>query len=928
MPIAILISLVSLLVFAVPARAALLAYEPFTNAPGVAIIGSAGGGGFAGAWQANGSAGIATNTTSGLGYTDAVGNRLLTAGGAGFFQGLTTANSSMQPNRVFNSARATNGGAATTWISLLLVRQGPTNGTVNNPFSRGVNVTFDYPDSSTGANQRFGVGNSSGAATNTLGILSAGGNLRPSANPPVPFGGGYGSVPPLTNFVVLRIDHVAGTPLQADDNVYLWANPANLAAEPALATATTNVIGLFDYSIGLVRVFVGGQDTANNRPYGELIVDEIRVGETFTDVAPFTSSELVITNVLVADGSIVLSGQGGPSAGQYHLLGGADLGNSSSNWPVLGTNSFDGNGGFIHTQSLASGATVQFYRLRTVPPAPPVLPVIQSGPLSLSVTQGNAAAFSVTAHGTAPLGYQWFLNTNSALSGQTASNLSLVNVQSTNAGVYSVRVSNAAGSVTSAPALLTVFLPPAIVMHPQSQSVQVSNPVSFTVTASGTAPLRYQWFFNTNTLLLNATNSALNLTNVQFADAGDYSVRVTNTYGSITSAPATLAVTATVPAANYYVATTGSDSNPGTNIAAPFATLAKAASLANPGNLIYVRGGTYNWSAQVGLTRNGTPSQRIRVFAYPGEKPIFDFSNQTSGYGISIGGRCWHLKGLEVANAADTGIHITGSTNIIEQCVMRGNKDTGLQLRDPSATGNLILNCDSYRNYDPANHGENADGFTAKFNLGEGNVFSGCRAWENSDDGWDLWQATGSVTLTNCWAWRNGTNAWNDTAFQGDGNGIKLGGDYFFGPHRVYRCVVFRNPGAGFDQNNNNAGQTLYHNTAWANGKANYNLNHGTNITPHVVCNNLSIAGGSSDSFRSGTLATNNSWQVLSPAASTSDVLSINEALAASPRQADGSLPAVDFLRPVPGGRLVNVGVNVGLPYNGSAPDLGAFEAP
>jgi hypothetical protein len=414
---------------------------------------------------------------------------------------------------------------------------------------------------------------------------------------------------------------------------------------------------------------------------------------------------------------------------------------------------------------------------------------------------------------------------------------------------------------------------------------------------------------------------------VQSSNAGSYSVRVTNNYGAVTSSLASLTVLTSTPVANYYVAPDGSDSNPGTNITAPFATLAKAASLANPGNFIYVRGGTYYWTSQVSLSRNGTPAQTIRVFNYPGENPVLDFANQTSGFGISIPGKCWHLKGLEIANAADTGIHITGSSNTVESCVLHGNKDTGLQMRDATATYNLILNCDSYRNYDAVNHGENADGFAAKFSLGTGNVFSGCRSWENSDDGWDLWQATGTVTLTNCWAWRNGTNAWGDTAFAGDGNGIKLGGDYYYGPHVVYRCVSFRNPGAGFDQNNNNAGLTLYNNTAWANGKANYSLSHGTNITPHVVCNNLSMAGGSSDGFRSGTLATNNSWQVVSsPAANSTDVLSVNEALAASPRQADGSLPAVDFLRPVPGGRLVDVGVDVGFPFNGTAPDLGAFE--
>ena len=83
--------------------------------------------------------------------------------------------------------------------------------------------------------------------------------------------------------------------------------------------------------------------------------------------------------------------------------------------------------------------------------------------------------------------------------------------------------------------------------------------------------------------------------------------------------------------------------------------------------------------------------------------------------------------------------------------------------------------------------------------------------------------------------------------------------------HRLVRSVAFRNLKHGIDQNNNIAGQTVDQNTSWANGGKNFNLNHGTNTTPHVVRNNLSFAGGSSDSFTSGTLATNNSWQVISP---------------------------------------------------------------
>lgn len=188
--------------------------------------------------------------------------------------------------------------------------------------------------------------------------------------------------------------------------------------------------------------------------------------------------------------------------------------------------------------------------------------------------------------------------------------------------------------------------------------------------------------------------------------------------------------------------------------------------------------------------------------------------------------------------------------------------------------------------------------------------------------------ATNAVIITNCWAFENGGNLWNDSAFADDGNGFKLGGNYLPGPHHVVRCVSFKNPATGFDQNNNTAGLTLDQNTAWANAKRNFNLNHGVNETPQIVRNNISFQSGGSDSFSGNSELRDNSWQVLSSAPSPNDFLSLDTSLASGPRNPDGSLPETPLLRPVPGGRLVNKGVDIGEPFVGSAPDLGAFESP
>ena len=262
---------------------------------------------------------------------------------------------------------------------------------------------------------------------------------------------------------------------------------------------------------------------------------------------------------------------------------------------------------------------------------------------------------------------------------------------------------------------------------------------------------------------------------------------------------------------------------------------------------------------------------------------MFNFTGESTGSdGLSISGDCWWLYGLEIMNAGHNGIRFSGASNIVERCVVHNSGNTGVHITgDTNTSYNLVLNCDSYRNYDAPTHGQNADGFSAKWLIGPGNVFSGCRAWENADDGWDLWMGTNTVVITNCWAFRNGTNVFGDTAWEGNGNGFKLGGNYVGTPHKLVRCLAFANNANGVDQNNNLAGQTVDNNTVWGNLGANFALKHGSNTTSHVIRNNLSFGGKSSDSFTTGSLLTNNNWQVVSPAATTNDVLSVDYSLAA-----------------------------------------------
>jgi uncharacterized repeat protein (TIGR01451 family) len=168
------------------------------------------------------------------------------------------------------------------------------------------------------------------------------------------------------------------------------------------------------------------------------------------------------------------------------------------------------------------------------------LPEIIEQPVSLIVTQGHTASFAVTASGTPSPDHQWYFNETNLIAGATGTSLTLPSAQFFDAGAYSVVVSNEAGVVVSSPAMLTVRVPPAILQHPTSRVIAPGKTITFSVVALGDAPLSYQWLFNTTNEIANATDSTLQITNVQAEVAGDYSVVVANGVGSVTSLVATL----------------------------------------------------------------------------------------------------------------------------------------------------------------------------------------------------------------------------------------------------------------------------------------------------------------------------------------------------------------------------------------------------
>ncbi len=182
-------------------------------------------------------------------------------------------------------------------------------------------------------------------------------------------------------------------------------------------------------------------------------------------------------------------------------------------------------------------------------------PSISADPQDQSVYVGQSVSFNVLAAGTAPLSYQWYRNPNAPvlLASATNSAITLTNVQTTNTDGYFVVVTNFVGSVTSGVATLTVNIPnpPSVLTQPQNQFISPGDSATFSVVAGGSEPLNYQWYYNTNTSLPNATGSTLILTNVQAGVAGSYSVIVSNLAGTITSTNAFLTINTTPVAPNY-----------------------------------------------------------------------------------------------------------------------------------------------------------------------------------------------------------------------------------------------------------------------------------------------------------------------------------------------------------------------------------------
>jgi hypothetical protein len=367
----------------------------------------------------------------------------------------------------------------------------------------------------------------------------------------------------------------------------------------------------------------------------------------------------------------------------------------------------------------------------------------------------------------------------------------------------------------------------------------------------------------------------------------------------VTSAPPAAAATTLV------VGTNGSDTAPGT-IDRPLKTVQKAVDLAQPGDVIAIRGGTYAPTANIKILKSGTSDRPITMTNYAGERVVID-GEQLPHTPAALGGSIpradrgtihqeasnWRITGLEIVHGPYA-IYCSGcNNNVFDRLVTRDNYESGFQLQGASSD-NHILNLDSYGNRDPRKNGESADGLAIKEGSGTGNVVRGARLWNNVDDGFDAWEFLSPIRIENSVAYGNGFNRWNFPDFQGDGNGFKMGGGDEDLPanHSVRNSIAFNNAAGGFIDNGNPGSLTLDHNTAYRNAGTGFDAADSRS----ALTKNLAVGNKTAVSLGSST-ASGNSWNI-GGTWNDSSLVSTNSAVITGPRTPAGEIPHSDFLEP------------------------------
>ncbi|MET7932370.1 right-handed parallel beta-helix repeat-containing protein [Streptomyces sp. NPDC005322] len=344
-----------------------------------------------------------------------------------------------------------------------------------------------------------------------------------------------------------------------------------------------------------------------------------------------------------------------------------------------------------------------------------------------------------------------------------------------------------------------------------------------------------------------------------------------------------------------YVATRGDDSDSGT-LDSPYRTLEKAFSVAKAGTTIEVRGGTYYPSRTLRSSVDGTPRERVELRPYEAEKVRVDGSRLRTGSSlVSLSADYWTVSGIELRNAPGGGLVCTScARDVFQNLNTHGNGDTGLTLRGANTSDNLIKNLDSHGNHDDVTGGRRADGIAITHGSGSGNVITGSRFFNNSDDGLDVWMWASPVTIEHSWAYGNGVNRWGIRDFKGDGSGFQLGADRPSAPspaHLVRSSAAWHNSKHGFDSGGNTGSIRLQRTTAFANRHEGYSFSGSHALLQDSLAVSNGRRGAALGRF---AVSHGDNWTRGGPA--TPPLVTKDPTTALGSRRQDGSLPVTSFL--------------------------------
>ncbi|MCR5151710.1 MAG: hypothetical protein K6A98_00975 [Prevotella sp.] len=400
------------------------------------------------------------------------------------------------------------------------------------------------------------------------------------------------------------------------------------------------------------------------------------------------------------------------------------------------------------------------------------------------------------------------------------------------------------------------------------------------------------------------------------------------------------------------------------------------------GDNLYLLDGVYYITKTVDVKEAaGTAGKMTFVGAYEGAHPIIDgsklaYNNNGQSNGVRTRVDYVHLYGITVRYAGFKGFLIGGNHNKIEKCTAQANVDSGFGVKD--AEGCTFIDCDSFDNFDyqlggttNPDFGGNADGFCDKQFSKGGNTYINCRAWNNSDDGWDLYKrgTSSPIVFINCITYNNSpeyydftgnprlvtdktwfdsvegqtmktskdhTDTWSRTHYYNNGNknGFKIGGANMATDVTMYRCLAIANTVKGFDQNYTQGTVKLYNCTGYDN-KNNYHFgsaqmagldikncisfySHEPNANPDSV--------QWKDIIKTGNYThSSNSWDMDGMAPANNDFLSLDATLAATPREADGTMNIPALMCLANGSKFIDAGefIEGYDDYEGWKPDLG-----